>query len=189
MGKVLLIVILLLSIPVKADDGYHFDGEGLTTSDAYQQMLDHVCLSFMIFLEARGDGKLSQVYHGMATINRVLHPNRWGDTVCDVVLQPSQYESIGRVERKVLNKVMQGDIFAADNYIKARWDNPLYLRLWKQINQLAYVLVTTPSTEGNWIDANHFYSPRSLSNRKMTTPRWIKQKELVGIAGDTHFLK
>lgn len=185
----IVLAFMLFSNVVVANDNFYYDGTGLTTGDAYQQMLDHSCLAFIIFLEARGDGKLSQTYHGMATINRVLKENRWGNNVCEVVMQPSQYESIGKDERAILNRVLKGDVFACDDYIKTNWTKPIYHQLWRDITQLAYRLVSVQQRDDTWIEANHFYSPKSLSQRGMSTPMWIAEKTVVGVAGDTYFLK
>lgn len=189
--RVLVIVLLLMmsSSQVKATDDFYYDGLGLSTTDAYQQMLDHTCLAMMIFLEARGDGELSQLYHGMATINRVRTPNKWDDNVCAVILQPSQYESIGPIERKVLESVLQGDIYAVDNYIYTKYDKPVYSHIWRRVMRIAYGLIRTTATDATWIEANHFYSLKSLQMRGLSTPDWIAKKTVVGIAGDTYFLK
>jgi len=77
---------------------------------------------------------------------------------------------------------------AVDNYILSRYSKPGDLKIWYNINRIAYNLIISPDTEG-WIDADHFYAPESLRRRGLETPDWILKKEVELIAGDTHFLR
>ena len=170
-------------------ESFTYDGHGLTSTSADQELKEHICLSFMIFLEARGDGELSQMFHGMATINRVLNPKRWGDSVCETIIRPSQYESVKSAEQNVIMSVIKGDYNAADDFIITYYNTHDDLNVWYEINQIAYSLITAPRREAEWFDADHFYSPKSLKDRNLPVEDWIYTKELVIVAGTTHFLK
>lgn len=183
------IMFLLLSLSqMTYAEGYTYDGRGVTTNDPVRQMEDHICLAFMMFLEARGDGEASQMFHGMATIQRALNPKRWGTDVCTVIIQPSQYESMKLEERLVIRDVMDGKYESVDQYILENFPKRSDRLAWYNANRIAYHLIIAPDTNG-WIDADHFYAPKSLRRRGLRTPDWILEKEVVLVAGDTHFLR
>lgn len=184
----LIMILTLTFTSATYAEGFVYKGQGVTTNDPTRQMKDHVCLAFMMFLEARGDGEASQMFHGMATIQRALNPKQWSNDVCSVIVEPSQYESMKRAEREVVYSVMMGDMSAVDNYILSRYSKSGDLKIWYNINRIAYHLIISPDTEG-WIDADHFYAPESLRRRGLETPDWILKKEVELVAGDTHFLR
>lgn len=181
------LIILMLSSTVTAE-GFLYPGDGVTASNSTQQMQDHICLSLMMFLEARSDGEASQMFHGMVTIQRAINPSRWSNSVCGVIIQPSQYESIKAPERQAILKVMRGDFNAIDEYIDKYYKSSPDLNAWYRANDIAYSLINAKSTNG-WLDADHFYAPLSLKLRGLRTPDWISLKDVAMIAGDTHFLK
>lgn len=168
--------------------GFIYKGDGLTTNDPEQQIKDHVCLSLIMFLEARSDGDSSQMFHGMVTVNRALSKTRWKNTVCEVLLEPSQYEPIKDLERETIAKTIAGDLNAIDQYILSQFKSKKDLEVWHSVNDIAFSLITSKNTNG-WLEADHFYAPKSLSRRGLKTPNWILSKDTVQVAGDTHFLK
>lgn len=189
------IVLLLLflwgsSLPDGHAGGFIYDGRGLTTDDPDQQMKDHICLATMVFLEARGDGEHSQLLHGQATINRVLTPRRWRSNVCEVIMQPGQYESISPIWVQLIEEVQSDDNpFAIDDYIDQNYLGSKDRLMWRRITHMTYWLITAETRTEDWVDADHFYAPDVLERRGQRVPGWVPAKTLVAVAGTTHFLK
>lgn len=184
--NVLIALLVTLSLPVKAES-FYYDGKGITAATSLQQMKDHVCLSLTVFLESRGEDESSQMFHGMAIIKRALNRNRFSNTVCGVVTEKSQYEPIKQKEKDAIEKFLLGDLSAIDTYIEDNFNAMKDLDRWYRVNRITYDLITAKDTEG-WSDADHFYSPKSLLQRGMSTPAWISEYQVTMVSGDTVFL-
>lgn len=184
-----LVAICLLFMSVCHADGFIYSG-GITSDDPEVQLQDHICLSFLVFLEARGEGELSQIYHAMAGVNRALDSKRWSDSICGVLIERGQFESVKEKERLAITSVMNGDtdaidIYIVNHYLRKRDD----IEAWYAINRLTYGIISAKERTDDWLYADHFLVPTIIHRRGKTLPSWYHDKELLSIAGNTHFLK
>lgn len=183
------VISFLITIHKSHADGFVYNG-GITSSDPEQQMKDHICLSFMVFLEARGDGETSQLLHAMTGINRALDDKRWSNTVCGVVSEHKQFSSISTLERRALLSVIMGDLNAVDEYIVKNYGAyTLDMKQWYAINEITYSLISAKDRGNDWVYADHFIVPSTIVSNGQGIPDWYYQKDILMIAGKTHFLK
>lgn len=202
-GIIFLLIVSLVSIftlftvagKVQADELYvsspHFiyDG-GITSNDPEQQIKDHICISLLVFLEARGESPVTQLHHGMVAINRVLDKSRWPNTICGVLKQKGQFESVKYKEVKVINELMSGNLDAIDKYIVDNYsDSIINIRSWQAINVLTFGLIAIDELTEEWVKADHFLVPEIITERGRKIPMWYHKKDLVTISGTTHFLQ
>lgn len=185
--KYLLILSMVITTSTHA---YEYTGKGLTANGSAEiELQEHMCLAFMTFLEARGDGHLSQMFHGMSTINRALNTKRWGLRVCDVLTEPSQYESIHHDQWEVVQAIKANQYHVLDRYIANTFKKRDDIEAWYRINDLTHSLITEPTLPEEWIATDHFYAPKSLQRRNLPVPTWVYEMDVLYIAGNTHFLK
>jgi spore germination cell wall hydrolase CwlJ-like protein len=110
--------------------------------------LDVFCLAKNMYHEAKGEGDIGMYAVAQVTINR-LHTKRWGSTVCDVVMSPSQFswandksirwkhprgemwERSREIAEQVLSKglrvpKLENALFYHATYVNPRWASDKY---------------------------------------------------------------
>lgn len=186
MKRILLMVLVTLLTFNTYSKEYTYDG-GYFYSDTDVQRDDHQCLAMLVFLEARSEGSLSQILHGMTTLNRSKDERRWSNTVCGVLTDKHQFESVKGRERLAVTQLLNGDKEAIFKYITIYYPSAVDRKAWLDILELTYGLITTDELPDEWVSTDHFLVPYIMQSRG-GLPSWYYRLELVMVASNTHFL-
>lgn len=120
---------------------------------------EHYWLALTIYHEARNQEVDGQIMVAEVVLNRVER-DRWPDTICDVVKQPSQFSWTTK------------DV------------TPHEKDAWEEAKNLAEEILSG-ETETMATGATHFINPRIVKK----PPAWTKRLELVGKIGDHVFYR
>lgn len=164
--------ILMVIEPVKAE-GFDYDGSTEFKS-ADKEMEIHACLSFVVFMESRGDENADHKLISMVAINRANNRS-WSNDVCDIFTEESQFEPIGKVEREVISKIKHGEVFAGLEYVEQHFNTYADMKAYRKIEEITYRVLYLNRDSKDWVHALYFYSPGSLARRGLPTPSWIKK--------------
>lgn len=175
------------SFLAQAHPGYIYTGDFVTSrGDDRLEATNHQCLSMVIHLEARNQGRRGVELVGMVTLNRVMD-SRWSDNVCDVISEYSQYEPIVPGMRAIINEIKEGNLFAFQEWVERnqnRIDREAYF-----INEhIAYNTMRMHGLDVDWLPILYFYNPHVLSSRGQRQPGWVSRVQLVEVYKDHHFL-
>lgn len=74
------------------------------TTDTEQYAKELNCLAKNIYFESRGETELGKLAVAQVTLNRVKHPSRFKETICDVVYEYKQFSWTLKQRREILDK-------------------------------------------------------------------------------------
>ncbi|SFP86043.1 cell wall hydrolase [Tranquillimonas alkanivorans] len=120
---------------------------------------DLSCLAIAIYHEARGESLFGQLAVGSVILERVKNPERWGNTICDVV-RPVQF-----------------------SFLTSRWNFPRIIdrQAWERSIDVAMAILKIgplPELEG----ADHYHATS-------VSPDWAPKMSRVGRIGEHIFYK
>lgn len=128
------------------------------------------CMATNVYHEARNEPIAGQVAVAQVVMNRVNHPRRWGDTVCDVV-----YEIRTRNGRNIPQFSWVG------TGAKVNLDNVIELGAYERAIEISLMVMHSNIDHLNGV--THYYNPDKAS------PSWANKMELHASIGNHAFME
>jgi N-acetylmuramoyl-L-alanine amidase len=151
-------------------------GPGINLFDAR----DKHCLAIAVYGEARGETTESMVAVAWVILNRT-NSRHYPNTVCDVVLQSYQFESLGKgtILRDIANEANSGTM------VFPTMNNQRLLDKIYDIADAVFYSISNDPTKGS----THFWSPIAQSALGRVPPNWAEQLAYQGEVGNHRFYR